>query len=224
MKQSLQVIENYRFSARGLRRRRSGAGFRQHRVGARRIGAAGPARQLRAPARLGGAREPVARQAPARPRPPRAVGSGGAARALERAKRLREGLFAIVSSLAAGRSPPGRRSISCAQHWLAGATAQEFQFDGGRFSLGVAAEDDDLDLISAIIAWRTVERGVAVARRPPAHLPGPGLRLDSSSTARRRAAAAGVTWRSAATPRSRGATTRSHAPADAGLIRCQPTA
>lgn len=79
-----------------------------------------------------------------------------AARALTRAKRLREALFDIVSALAAGRNPPTDALDLLRAHWLAGATAQEFHFDGGRFSLGVAAEDDDLDLIAAIIAWRAV--------------------------------------------------------------------
>ena len=113
----------------------------------------------------------------------------GAARALERAKRLRETLFAIVSALAAGRSPPADALDLLRAHWLAGATAQEFHFDGDRFSLGVAAEDDDLDLIAAIIAWRTVSEVLPAPKKRLRICQGPDCAwtfIDRSKAGRRR--------------------------------------
>jgi predicted RNA-binding Zn ribbon-like protein len=156
MKPSLQVIENYRFGAEDFVGGEAALDF-VNTVSGRDESA--PRDRLDSYERLldwaahanllpGKRLRALARRAQSDP--------GGAARALERAKRLREGLFAIVSALAAGRSPPGEALDLLRAHWLAGATAQEFHFDGGRFSLGVAAEDDDLDLIAAIIAWRTV--------------------------------------------------------------------
>src|SRR5688500_18248789 len=156
MKQSLQVIENYRFGAEDFVGGEAALDF-VNTVSGRDESA--PRDRLDSYERLldwaahanllpGKRLRALARHAQSDP--------GGAARALERAKRLREALFAIVADLAAGRSPPGDALDLLRAHWLAGATAQEFNFDGGRFSLGVAAEDDDLDLIAAIIAWRTV--------------------------------------------------------------------
>ena len=79
-----------------------------------------------------------------------------AARALARAKALREALFAIVSALAAGRTPPTDALALLRVHWLAAATAQEFRFADGRLMLDIEDDDDDLDLIAAIVAWRLV--------------------------------------------------------------------
>lgn len=82
--------------------------------------------------------------------------ASAAARALARAKALREALFAIVSALAAGRTPPTDALALLRVHWLAAATAQEFRFADGRLTLDIEDEDDDLDLIAAIVAWRLV--------------------------------------------------------------------
>jgi predicted RNA-binding Zn ribbon-like protein len=84
----------------------------------------------------------------------------------------------VVSALAAGRAPAAEALAVFRVFWLAGATAQDFRFADGRLALEIAAEDDDLDLICAIVAWRVVEH---VLTAPPGRLrvcPGTGLRLD----------------------------------------------
>ena len=156
MKPSLQVIENYRFGAEDFVGGEAALDF-VNTVSGRDESA--PRDRLDSYERLldwaahanllpGKRLRALARRAQEEP--------AAAARALARAKRLREAMFDIVAALAADRNPPTEALDLLRAHWLAGATAQEFHFDGGRFSLGVAAEDDDLDLIAAIIAWRAV--------------------------------------------------------------------
>jgi len=112
-----------------------------------------------------------------------------AAKALARAKMLRESLFAVVAALAAGRAPTADALAVFHVFWLAGATAQAFHYTEGRLALEIAAEDDDLDLISAIVAWRVVEHVLTV---PPERLrvcPGPDCAwtfIDRSKAGRRR--------------------------------------
>ena len=189
MKQNLQVIENHRFSDRDFIAGEASLDFINTLAGRDRSEPRDrldsyerllewaahanllPGKRLRALARLAQA-EPAA-----------------AAKALTRAKMLRESLFSVVSALAAGRAPADEAQAVFHVFWLAGATAQDFRFADGRLVLEIAAEDDDLDLVSAVVAWRVVEH---VLTAPPGRLrvcPGPDCAwtfIDRSKAGRRR--------------------------------------
>lgn len=80
-----------------------------------------------------------------------------AARALGRAKALREALFDLLSAVAAGRAPPAEALAKLHEHWLDGVRAHELRFERGHVAPVVAVAADDLDLIAAMVAYRTVE-------------------------------------------------------------------
>jgi predicted RNA-binding Zn ribbon-like protein len=80
-----------------------------------------------------------------------------AARALARAKELREELFALVSAVASGSAPPKSALALLREHWLAGTAAHDLRFDDGRVIANLRADAADLDLIAALVAYRMVE-------------------------------------------------------------------
>jgi predicted RNA-binding Zn ribbon-like protein len=80
-----------------------------------------------------------------------------AARALTRAKELREELFALVSAVASGNAPPKSALAALREHWLAGSDAHDLRFENGRLVADIRADAADLDLIAAIVAYRVVE-------------------------------------------------------------------
>lgn len=80
-----------------------------------------------------------------------------AARALTRAKELREELFALVSAMAAGNTPPKSALATLREHWLAGTDAHELRFEKGQVSADVRADAADFDLVAAMVAYRMVE-------------------------------------------------------------------
>jgi predicted RNA-binding Zn ribbon-like protein len=80
-----------------------------------------------------------------------------AARALARAKALREELFALLSAIALGNAPPKSALATLREHWLAGTAAHELKFDDGRLIASVRADSAELDLIAALVAYRMVE-------------------------------------------------------------------
>ncbi len=80
-----------------------------------------------------------------------------AARALTRAKDLREELFALVSAVASGNAPPKSALAALREHWLAGTDAHELRFESGRVMPDIRADAADFDLIAAMIAYRMVE-------------------------------------------------------------------
>lgn len=81
-----------------------------------------------------------------------------ASRALARAKRLRETMFAVVSALAAGKAPDREDLALLRAGWLAGGEAHALRFVDGRVAAEIDPERADLDLIAAMAAWRLVER------------------------------------------------------------------
>jgi predicted RNA-binding Zn ribbon-like protein len=81
-----------------------------------------------------------------------------AAKALGRAKRLRESMFALVSACAAGRTPAKEDLSLLRAGWLAGAEAHALHFHDGRVEVALEPDRPDLDLIGAVAAWRLVER------------------------------------------------------------------
>jgi predicted RNA-binding Zn ribbon-like protein len=114
---------------------------------------------------------------------------GAAARALAKAKRLREALFEIASGIA-GRRPPQPEALEfLREHWLAGAEAHDFAFRGGRLAAVLDPLADGLDLVASMVAWRFVGQ---VLPHPPERLKicdGPNcswLFLDTSKAGRRR--------------------------------------
>jgi predicted RNA-binding Zn ribbon-like protein len=129
------------------------------------------------------------------PKPLRALAAragrdpGAAARALAKAKRLREALFKIASSIAARRAPPPEALETLREHWLAGAESHEIGIEGGQLAAILDPHADGLDLVSSMVAWRFVGR---VATHPPKRLKlcdGPNcswLFLDTSKAGRRR--------------------------------------
>ena len=80
-----------------------------------------------------------------------------AARALSRAKELREELFVLVSAVASGNPPPKRALAALRKQWLAGIEAHELRFENGRVIADIRADADDFDLIAALVAHRMVE-------------------------------------------------------------------
>jgi predicted RNA-binding Zn ribbon-like protein len=79
-----------------------------------------------------------------------------AARALGRAKALREELFTLLSAMAAGRAPPAEALRELRKYWIQGAGAHELRFQHGRVA-PVIGDVDDLDAIASVVAWRVVE-------------------------------------------------------------------
>lgn len=80
-----------------------------------------------------------------------------AARALTRAKELREELFALVSAVASGSTPPKSALASLREHWLAGTQAHELRFEDGHVIADIRSDATDFDLIAAMVAYRMVE-------------------------------------------------------------------
>jgi predicted RNA-binding Zn ribbon-like protein len=87
--------------------------------------------------------------------------SATAARALTRAKELREELFALVSAIAAGNTPPKSALAALREHWLAGTDAHELRFENGQVLADIRADAADFDLIAAMVAYRMVEHVLA---------------------------------------------------------------
>ncbi|HKQ14385.1 MAG TPA: CGNR zinc finger domain-containing protein [Steroidobacteraceae bacterium] len=112
-----------------------------------------------------------------------------AARALTRAKELREELFALVSAVASGNAPPKSALAKLREHWLAGSEAHELRFESGQVVADIRADAADLDLIAAMVAYRMVEH---VMPQPVERLRMCGgencswVFLDSSKAGRRR--------------------------------------
>lgn len=83
--------------------------------------------------------------------------SAAATRALTRARELREELFALVSAIASGDTPPKSTLATLREHWLAGIQAHELRFENGRVIAEVRADAADFDLVAAMVAYRMVE-------------------------------------------------------------------
>jgi predicted RNA-binding Zn ribbon-like protein len=83
--------------------------------------------------------------------------AAAAARALTRAKELREELFALVSALATGSTPPKSALAALREHWLAGTEAHELRFENGNVIADIRPDATDFDLIAAMVAYRMVE-------------------------------------------------------------------
>jgi len=115
--------------------------------------------------------------------------SATAARALTRAKELREELFALVSAIAAGNTPPKSALAALREHWLAGTDAHELRFENGQVIADIRADAADFDLIAAMVAYRMVEH---VLSQPADRLRMCGgtncawVFIDSSKAGRRR--------------------------------------
>ena len=112
-----------------------------------------------------------------------------AARALTRAKELREELFALVSAVVSGNAPPKSALAKLREHWLAGSEAHELRFENGHVVADIRMDAADLDLIAAMVAYRMVEH---VMPQPVERLRMCGgencswVFLDSSKAGRRR--------------------------------------
>jgi predicted RNA-binding Zn ribbon-like protein len=112
-----------------------------------------------------------------------------AARALTRAKQLREQMFAVVSRIARGSAPPKDALAQVQEHWLAGAAAHELRFSEGRIVTALRADASNLDLISSIAAYRLVEHVLSLPTDRLRMCAGPNCSwvfIDSSKAGRRR--------------------------------------
>ena len=92
----------------------------------------------------------LAKQAQAEPRV--------AAKALARAKVLREGLFEIVTRIISRQAPPKQALTFLHRYWIAGTKAHELRFDHGRVLVNLRSDALDFDLIAWLIAYRMVEQ------------------------------------------------------------------
>jgi predicted RNA-binding Zn ribbon-like protein len=80
-----------------------------------------------------------------------------AAKALARAKALREALFALVAGMASGAAPPKDALQLVHDRWSAAVRAHELRFAAGRVSVELDVDSIDLDLVAAMAAYRLVE-------------------------------------------------------------------
>ena len=80
-----------------------------------------------------------------------------AARALTRAKELREELFALLSAVVAGNAPPKSALARLREHWLAGSEAHELRFEDGQVIPELRSDAADFDLVAAMVGYRMVE-------------------------------------------------------------------
>jgi predicted RNA-binding Zn ribbon-like protein len=112
-----------------------------------------------------------------------------AARALVKAKRLREALFEIASSIARRRSPSPDALELLRDHWLAGAEAHDFGMERGQLAAVLDPRADGLDLVSSMVAWRFVGQVLPQPSKKLKLCDGPDcswLFLDTSKAGRRR--------------------------------------
>ena len=112
-----------------------------------------------------------------------------AASALARAKELRETLFALVTGIISGSSPPKDTLRLLREHWVAGVKAHELRFDDGQVIAEIRNDAADFDLIAAIIAYRMVEHVLPLPKDRLRICDGSNcswLFIDSSKAGRRR--------------------------------------
>jgi predicted RNA-binding Zn ribbon-like protein len=114
---------------------------------------------------------------------------GAAARALTKAKRLREALYEIGSAIAARRASSPEALETLREHWLAGAESHDFGFQGGRLTPVLDPHADGLDLVASMVAWRFVGQVLPQEPRRLKVCDGPNcswIFLDTSKAGRRR--------------------------------------
>jgi predicted RNA-binding Zn ribbon-like protein len=87
-----------------------------------------------------------------------------ASKALERAKHLREALFAIVTGLISGNVPSHSALGLLNQYWHAGVAAHAVCYTKHDVRLELCSSAVDLDLIAALIAYRFVENVLPESR------------------------------------------------------------
>ncbi|WP_460875972.1 CGNR zinc finger domain-containing protein [Rhodanobacter koreensis] len=87
-----------------------------------------------------------------------------ASKALQRAKRLREALFAIFTGMISGDAPPEIAMALLNQYWQKGVAAHELNYGKHDVRLELRSSAVDLDLIPALIAYRFVENVLPESR------------------------------------------------------------
>jgi predicted RNA-binding Zn ribbon-like protein len=114
---------------------------------------------------------------------------GAAARALAKAKRLREALYEIASGSASRRAPSPEALELLREHWLAGAESHDIGVDSGRIAAVLDPQADGLDLVASLVAWRFVGNVLPAHPKRLKVCDGPNcswLFLDTSKAGRRR--------------------------------------
>jgi predicted RNA-binding Zn ribbon-like protein len=112
-----------------------------------------------------------------------------AAAALTRAKVLREAMFALVTAIASGNTPPKGTLALLREHWVAGVEAHELRFSDGRVVVALRNDATELGLVASMVAYRMVQH---VLQQSPKRLricEGPNcswLFIDTSKAGRRR--------------------------------------
>lgn len=112
-----------------------------------------------------------------------------AARALARAKLLREGMFALVKAIISGDAPQRDALALLREHWIEGINAHELRFADGRVGPELRGNATDFDLIASMVAYRMVEYVLALPADRLRICQGPNcawLFIDSSKAGRRR--------------------------------------
>lgn len=112
-----------------------------------------------------------------------------AARALARAKALREALFALVTGIISGRAPPKDALALLREHWVEGIDAHQLRFAEGRVVAQLRSEAPDFDLVASMVAYRMVEHVLPLPVDRLRICQGPDcawLFIDSSKAGRRR--------------------------------------
>ena len=112
-----------------------------------------------------------------------------AARALAKAKKLRETLFEISSGIVERRAPSPESLELLRDHWLAGAESHDIGMDRGHLAAVLDPRADGLDLVSSMVAWRFVGQVLPQPAKRLKLCDGPNcswLFLDTSKAGRRR--------------------------------------
>jgi predicted RNA-binding Zn ribbon-like protein len=112
-----------------------------------------------------------------------------AAKALTRAKALREAMFAIVTAVITENAPPKAALALLREHWIAGTGAHALRFSDGRVSLELEGDSAELDLVASMAAYRLVENVLTLPverLRLCAGLDCAWLFIDRSKAGRRR--------------------------------------
>jgi predicted RNA-binding Zn ribbon-like protein len=112
-----------------------------------------------------------------------------AARALARARVLREAMFAVMTAVISRKAPPKDVLALLREHWIEGISAHELRFADGRVGPELRGDARDFDLIASMVAYRMVEYVLALPTDRLRICPGPScawLFIDSSKAGRRR--------------------------------------
>jgi predicted RNA-binding Zn ribbon-like protein len=112
-----------------------------------------------------------------------------AAKALARAKVLREALFVLLTGIITGGALPKSSLALLRKHWIVGINAHELVMGDGRVVPKLRNDTVDFDLVASMVAYRMVQYVLPLSMDRLRMCPGPDcawLFIDTSKAGRRR--------------------------------------